>query len=122
MQKFTASTAPSKTNTLFRQLARFVNTPLARRLVLGLFVAQALVLVFVVRVGTPPDENNHIRFIEFYANHSLSPIFTDQIQTPTSTLGDKTREVDYLYHYTMSMVYRVSPLPTDGTYTLIRLF
>ncbi len=103
----------------FRKLRAFASTQLARRLVLGLFVAQAVLLVFAIRIGTPPDETNHIRFIEYYANHSLDPMLSDQV--PTFNLGDKTREVDYLYHYSMSLVYRVSPLPAEQTYTMIRL-
>src|ERR1700740_2100159 len=85
----------------------FGATPLARIIILGLFIIQTVVLVFVTHIGTPPDETNHIAFVEYYAHHSLSPIF-DQ-QQPTYYLGDKTREVGSLYHYSMSLVYRVSP-------------
>ena len=105
--------------TVLQRIATFAATPLARRLALGLFVLQAVVLVFVVRVGTPPDETNHVQFIEYYANHSLSPVFTDQ--QPTYNLGDKTREVDYLYHYAMSFVYRALPLSAHGKHMVIRL-
>ncbi|HWB38959.1 MAG TPA: DUF2142 domain-containing protein [Candidatus Saccharimonadales bacterium] len=102
------------------RLRKFMGSRRARQLVLALFVAQCLVLVFSVRFGTPPDENNHIDFITFYANHSLSPWFSHQ--KPTSHLGDKTREVDYLYHYSMSLVYRVTPLSAHNKFYLIRLF
>ena len=101
-------------------LTRFGGSTWARRLVLGLFVAQAVFLVFAVAPGTPPDELNHIDFIQYYANHSLSPVFSHQM--PTYNLGDKTREVDYLYHYTMSLVYRVLPLTPAAKYYVIRLF
>lgn len=94
--------------------------PKARKIILGLFVLQALLLVFVTHVGTPPDEDNHTQFIQFYAEHSPGPIFTEQ--EPTWYLGDKTREVDYLYHFAMSWVIRISPLPSEAEIYLIRLF
>ncbi len=75
--------------------------------VLVLFALQALFLVAVMPIGIPPDENNHIEFIEYYADHSLSPFFTNQ--TPTWSLGDKTREVDYVYHYVGSLIARILP-------------
>jgi len=92
----------------------------ARWLILGLFVVQAGFLACTVNVGTPPDETNHVQFIQYYAHHSWSPIFNDQ--TPTYNLGDKTREVDYLYHYTMSFVYRISPFSEHATIIVIRMF
>ncbi|HVS58439.1 MAG TPA: hypothetical protein VHD60_01730 [Candidatus Saccharimonadales bacterium] len=101
-------------------LRTFAGTIWARRLVLILFIVQAMTLVFITRIGTPPDETNHIKFIEYYANHSLSPFLTHQ--TPTYNLGDKTREVDYVYHYTMSFVYRGLPLSVHGKYLVIRTF
>ncbi len=104
---------------LLDHVREFMGTTLARRLVLGLFIAQAILLVFIVKIGVPPDETNHISFIEYYANHSLSPVFTNQ--QPTYNLGDKTREVDYLYHYGMSLLYRILPLSAEGKYIDIRL-
>ena len=109
-----------KMRRLFNWLRSFFASPRARWLVLGLFVTQAIVLAVVVQPGTPPDELNHIKFIEFYANHSLSPIFNHQ--QPTYNLGDKTREVDYLYHYLLSLVYRVLPLAAGAKYIVLRLF
>lgn len=99
---------------------RFMGKPMALWLILGLFVVQAGVLVFVVDIYTPPDELNNVQFIEYYANHSLNPVFTKQ--TPTYDLGDKTREVDYLYHYTMSLVVRALPLSSTTDHHVIRLF
>lgn len=87
---------------------------------MGLFIVQALLLVFVTNFGTPPDETNHWKFINFYANNSLSPIFSDQ--APTLNLGDKTREVDYMYHYVMSLVVRIMPFSEDTEKYIIRLF
>lgn len=101
-------------------LSRFAATPWARRLVLALFVAQAIILVFAVRIGTPPDESNHIQFINYYAHYSLDPFLTHQ--QPTYHLGDKTREIDYLYHYVMSWLVRLLPFGAYTEYHIIRLF
>jgi hypothetical protein len=98
----------------------YAGKSLARWLVLGLFVVQAVTLVFVVNIGTPPDEQNNIDFIQYYAHHSVSPIFKHQ--TPTYSLGDKTREVDYLYHYGMSLVARALPFDQTNEDKAIRLF
>lgn len=75
--------------------------------VLSLFCVQAVFLAFSMHIGTPPDETNHIEFIHYYADHSLGPVFEDQ--KPTWSLGDKTREVDFLYHYVASLVARILP-------------
>jgi hypothetical protein len=101
-------------------MTQFMATPLARIIIIGLFIAQAVTLVFATHIGTPPDETNHIAFVEYYAHHSLSPIF-DQ-QQPTYYLGDKTREVGSMYHYSMSLVYRASPGGVVNKYHIVRLF
>ena len=102
-----------------RAVSAFMGKPLARWLVLGLFVVQTVLLVCIVHIGTPPDEQNNIDFIQYYAQHSLSPVLTHQ--APTYSLGDKTREVDYLYHYGMSLVVRVLPFSDNTEYKVIRL-
>lgn len=109
-----------KARHILRSLRVFMGTPVARRLVLGLFVVQAVFLVFTVHIGTPPDEENHYNFISFYANNSVAPIFNHQ--QPTYSLGDKTREADYLYHYLMSLVMRVLPFSYNVQLHIIRLF
>jgi len=109
----------TKLTSLLYKIRDFMGTSLARWIVLGLFVVQAGILVFTVQIGTPPDETNDIQFIQYYANHSLSPTFTKQ--QPTYYLGDKTREVDYLYHYAMSLVVRVLPLSPVAEDRAIRL-
>lgn len=88
-------------------------------LAVGLFAAQATTLAFITKFGVPPDENNHISFIDYYTDHSLDPFFSDQ--PPTYNLGDKTREVDYLYHYVMSLVQRVLPFSQTAEHYIIRL-
>lgn len=104
-------------------LSWFSDLPRARRVWYGLlvvFVIQASVVALVTKFGVPPDETNHIHFIDYYTNNSLSPIFSDQ--QPTHNLGDKTREVDYVYHYAMSLVRRVLPFSTTAEHYIIRLF
>lgn len=91
-----------------------------RIVVLALFVVQAVFLVFATHIGVPPDEDNQIQFIEYYADHSPGPVFSHQ--TPTYNLGDVTREVDYVYHYAMSWVMRISPLTHHADIYVIRLF
>jgi len=111
---------PGRARTVLAAVRSAMAKPLARWLILGLFVVQAVVLVFAVHITTPPDEQNNIDFIQYYAHHSLSPFFTDQ--TPTYSLGDKTREVDYLYHYVMSLVVRVLPVSETAEDRVVRLF
>jgi len=105
---------------MLQAVRSFMGKPLARKLIFGLFIVQAVVLVFAVRITVPPDEQNNINFIQYYAQHSISPFLTNQ--TPTYSLGDKTREVDYLYHYTMSLVERVLPFSETTEDRIIRLF
>ncbi len=85
---------------------------------LVLFVLQASILAAITKFGIPPDETNHITFIDYYTDHSLSPFLSDQ--QPTLNLGDKTREVDYIYHYAMSLVRRVLPFSTTAEHYIIR--
>ena len=103
-----------------QKINRFVASRTARLIVLGLFAAQAVLLAFTMHVGTPPDENNHIQFTQYYAENSISPFFSHQ--TPTFNLGDKTREVDYMYAYLTSLLYRVSPLSSHANVIMLRLF
>lgn len=97
-------------------LAKFAATKLAFAVVLCLFVAQSLFLVFATHIGVPPDENNHIQFIQYYADNSVGPVFSEQ--APTWNLGDKTREADYLYHYLASMIARLLPGESIEVYAI----
>ena len=101
------------------KINHFVGSRIARLIVLGVFVAQAVILAFTMHVGVPPDENNHIQFTQYYAQHSVSPFFSHQ--TPTFNLGDKTREVDYMYAYLTSLLYRISPLSDHANVIMLRL-
>jgi len=105
---------------LLKAVRAFMGSSLARRLIFGLFIAQAVVLVFAVHITVPPDEQNNIDFIDYYAHHSVSPFLKHQ--TPTYSLGDKTREIDYLYHYGMSLVERLLPFSETTEDRILRLF
>jgi len=84
-----------------------------------IFVLQAIYILFSVKIGVPPDELTHIRFIEFYAKQeNLSPIISSQ--TDSFALGDVTREVSYLYHYLMSLVLRITELAGLSAYVFLR--
>ncbi len=116
----TGSASDKKSPSAWERVRTWFGTKQARIVVLSLFAVQSLLLLFVTNFGTPPDESNHWKFINFYANNSLSPIFSEQ--TPTYNLGDKTREVDYMYHYVMSLVVRILPFSEDVERYIIRLF
>lgn len=109
----------NRLSSLAKLIGQLAGTPNARYLVIILFVIQAVFLVFTMNIGTPPDETNHIQFIDYYAHHSISPIFDNQ--QPTYYLGDKSREVDYLYHYGMSLIERVLPFSANAERHIIRL-
>ncbi len=109
-----------KDGSLKQKIGRVIGSKKFTWALLAIFAVQAFVLIGVTKVGIPPDENNHIRFIEFYADNSLSPFFTEQ--TPTHNLGDKTREVDYLYHYVVSLVVRVFNIPDNALPYVVRTF
>ncbi len=116
----TLATTGAQAGMILDAVHRFTGSRQARLLVLALFTIEAVTLACITHIGIPPDETTHKLFIEYYANHSLSPFLHHQ--TPTYNLGDKTREVDYIYHYTMSLVYRLLPLAAGGKYIVIRLF
>lgn len=99
-------------------LIKIFSSQKMRFAILAIFALQAVVLAVIMPFGTPPDEQNNIEFIRFYEHNSPSPIFSEQ--TPTWSLGDKTREVDYLYHYAMSWVTRFMQLPGDGELYVVR--
>lgn len=110
----------TKLNRLINHLQALVSSAMFRVFVFGLFIIQTSVLAIVTGFGVPPDEGNQIEFIKYYAHHSMSPFLGHQ--TPTLNLGDVTREIDYVYHYVMSLVMRISPLPDHIDLYVIRFF
>lgn len=113
----------SKLNTFKKYLERLADLfskPIVRKVIIITFVLQCIYIALTFRFGVPPDELTHIGFIEFYANNSLSPIIDSQADK--FVFGEMTRDPSYLYHYLMSLVYRVLPLPIVWKYFVIRLF
>ena len=100
------------------KLSAWAGTKQARQIVYGLFIAQVIYLIFAMRIGVPPDELTHIRFIEYYKEHSLSPFIEGQ--ESSFFLGDITREVSYLYHYVSSLIMRLLPLGSLAGYVVLR--
>ena len=97
---------------------KLISSNKARKFIVGLFVIQAVVVALSVRVGYPPDELYHIRFIEYLANNGPSP-FTGA-QKNAFYLGDISRIPEYLYQYIMSFIYRDTPFSTYNTYMAFR--
>ena len=100
-------------------LAKWMGTPLARKLVYALFLIQAIYLVFMVPIGVPPDELAHIRIVEQYVQQE-KPLPTITEQTNHS-LGDITRNTDYFYHYALSLLARILPVDGLALYVVFRL-
>jgi hypothetical protein len=86
------------------------------------FIFQAGWIAFSTAGGFAPDEGMHIKSIQLYATHSLSPLLTSQPEG-TYSLGAVTRSPSYLYHYLMSLPYRALPaeLGQEGILIALRL-
>ncbi len=97
---------------------RAISSKKARKYILGFFIVQAIIVALSVRIGYPPDELFHIRFIEYLASHGADP-FTGT-QTGGFHLGDVSRTPEYLYQYVMGLLYRIIPFGVYGTYLSFR--
>lgn len=73
--------------------------------VLGLFVFQALWLVFSAQYPMAFDENYHFGLIQLHA-HQWLPFFTSQ-PPHAGAYGAAVRDPSYLYHWLMSFPYRL---------------
>ena len=112
----------SKTKDRILKVGEWFNSILAnprtRKIIYILFIIQAVYIAMSMKIGIPPDELTHIRFIEYYRDHSLSPFITEQHSG--FAIGDVTREVSYLYHYLMSLLLRVLPFSMLNEYIILR--
>ncbi len=112
----------SKTKDRILKVGEWLNSILAnprtRKIIYILFIIQAVYIAMSMKIGIPPDELTHIRFIEYYRDHSLSPFITEQ--SSGFAIGDVTREVSYLYHYLMSLLLRVLPFSMLNEYIILR--
>ncbi len=99
----------------FRALLR---SKKCRKFIIILFVVQAVILALSVKIGLPPDELFHIRFIEYFATHGFDPFIGTQ--KDSFSLGELSRTPEYLYQYLMSLIYRIIPFGVYGTYMTLR--
>lgn len=108
------------------------HTPLLRRIqlvlasrpfwcvVFGLFLLQALWLVFTAQYPMAFDENYHFGLIQLHAQQWL-PFFTYQ-PAHAGAFGEVVRDPSYLYHWLLSLPYRFISLFThDQTIQVIWL-
>lgn len=87
---------------------------------MGLFLVQALWLVFSVQYPMAFDENYHFGLIQLHAQ-SWIPFFTTQ-PPHSAVYGAVVRDPSYLYHYLMSFPYRLLNLFSHNqTFLIISL-
>ena len=77
------------------------------------FIIQALWLAFTARYPMAFDENFHFGLIQLHAQQWL-PFFTHQTAS-ADAYGAVTRDPSYLYHYLMSIPYRLIRIFTSDT-------
>lgn len=91
---------------------RFLASRLCWRLVLGLFLLEALWFVFSARYPMAFDESYHFGLIQLHAKQWL-PYFTAQ-PDGAGVYGAIVRDPSYLYHWLMSYSYRFTALFTHN--------
>jgi len=94
------------------RLARFWRSRLSWRIVMGLFLLEALWFVCSARYPMAFDENYHFGLIQLHAQQWL-PFFTTQPNN-ASAYGAIVRDPSYLYHWLMSFPYRLISLCTHN--------
>ena len=94
----------------YKNLKKFIGSPLFFILTVLLFVFQASWIAISARFPMAFDEAYHLGLIQLHAKQ-WSPIFLHQPSGP-ATYGALTRDPSYLYHWLMSLVYR--PLSSGG--------
>jgi hypothetical protein len=87
-------------------------SPKAFYSIVALFCIQALWIALSNRYPMAFDEDYHLGIIRLYAEHGL-PFWSSQ-PTGADTFGPVYRDPSYLYHYTMSFIYRFIALFTDN--------
>jgi hypothetical protein len=87
---------------------------------IGFIAASCLFFAANITYQIPPDEYYHFRFIEYYAKQPVldGPVITNQ-GVEHFDLRDITRIPNYLYHYVMSFVLRLTYLFTDSIFTQV---
>ncbi len=90
------------------RVTRWLGSQTAWRLLLGLFLLEALWFVFSARYPMAFDENYHFGLIKLHADQWL-PFFTAQPHN-AAVFGAVVRDPSYLYHWLMSFPYRLISL------------
>lgn len=90
---------------LSTHLHRLLSSPVCFWVILGLFILQALWLVFSAAYPMAFDEKYHFTYIQLFARQ-WSPLIS-QHPAGFDHLGVITQDTSYLYHYLMSFPYRI---------------
>ena len=88
-----------------QRLKRFISSPRFYRLVVVVFVAQALWLALSGKYPMAFDEDFHFGIIRLYAHH-LSPFWSGQ-PAGADIYGAVARDPSYLFQYALSFPYRL---------------
>ena len=96
-----------KTDSRTRKLLKFFESRKCTKIILIIFVVQAVYVALSFKFGVPPDERTHLGFIKFYAGNSLDPFIN--AQNSNFYVGEVTRDPSYMYHYLMRLVYLIRP-------------
>jgi len=107
-QRFSAAAA---------KVRRFLGSRLFWRIILGLFLFEALWFVCSAKYPMAFDENYHFGLIQLHA-HQWMPYFTAQ-PVGAGSYGAIVRDPSYLYHWLMSFPYRFFSLFTHDQTDLV---
>ncbi len=107
----------NQATSLKRRVIRGLGGPWGWRVVVALFLLEALWFVFSARYPMAFDENYHFGLIKLHAAQWL-PYFTSQPPN-ASAYGAVVREPSYLYHWLMSFPYRLISVFTHSQTALV---
>ncbi len=101
----------TETNRVSDKLLKILKSDYFFKIILVIFVVQALWLVFTSAYPMPFDEDFHLGMIRLYASH-ISPFWSKQPRG-ADMFGAVARDPSYLYQYLMSFPYRFITLFTN---------
>lgn len=99
-------------NRFARKIKTFLASTVFFRLVLLVFIFEALWIVFSAIYPMAFDEDFHFGIIRIYSHHVL-PFLPNNV-APSGTYGAVARDPSYLYHYLMSFPYRLVAVFTSN--------
>jgi hypothetical protein len=103
-----------------QRLTEFVSSRRFFRLIVVVFVIEALWIALSGKYPMAFDEDFHLGIIRLYAHH-LSPFWSGQ-PVGADAYGAVTRDPSYLFHYALSFPYRlISSLTTNQTIQVLVL-